>query len=353
MRLFSRAAVSIFLSVLSLAVAVSVSEILLRNSTLRGYAPAFALSNLKNATLPNTATTTHFMAGGSYEYWTNEHGCFDLRLEEKTAPYVYLTGDSFTWGYASFDEKWGTKLEGHLGIRVAKCAMPGVGTAQELLKARSDINEIGAPELIVVGYYGNNDLMDDVLFDLYRDPKKVVERWKCAPQETSAYWKVKCWLDTHSVVYTLAEAFLKSVSHDTGFRNAIDTMFFVPLPQTPSISEEHHKLHEASILGFENLAREHGSALLFVLIPSSQEVAGTATTSSNLTAKTFLEQRGIRHIDLHPLLRESYVQTGRSLYWPRDAHFNTEGNHLVAELVADYIRAERILVQETDKPSEL
>ena len=50
---------------------------------------------------------------GSYPVWSNEIGCFDDEIADDTniTRSIYLTGDSFTWGYAFYEAKFGTLLK--------------------------------------------------------------------------------------------------------------------------------------------------------------------------------------------------------------------------------------------------
>ena len=109
------------------------------------------------------ARMLHF-ADGDATIWSNEMGCFDNPYQNEDN-YILLVGDSFTWGYAPFETKFGTIIEKYSGHRVLKCGVTGYGSRQELIK----IHKIAArtrkpPSLIIVGYCIGNDLKDDYLF---------------------------------------------------------------------------------------------------------------------------------------------------------------------------------------------
>ena len=46
-----------------------------------------------------------------YPVWGNHIGCFDKNIKNQSKYTIYLAGDSFTWGYAPLENKFGTLLE--------------------------------------------------------------------------------------------------------------------------------------------------------------------------------------------------------------------------------------------------
>lgn len=82
---------------------------------------------------PNFAITSHLFSDTSYDIWSNSKGCFDYEYNGEL-PFIYLTGDSFTWGFTPFEDKWGTQMEKFLGRRVLKCGVNGFGTKGEFIK---------------------------------------------------------------------------------------------------------------------------------------------------------------------------------------------------------------------------
>lgn len=113
---------------------------------------------------PNFPTTTStFRAEGltdtSHDIWSNELGCYDIPYHGEQ-PYVLLLGDSFTWGYAPFDDIWGTVVEKNIGTRILKCGVAGFGTQQELVKAERLLKKLPSPSLLLLAYNAN-DAADD------------------------------------------------------------------------------------------------------------------------------------------------------------------------------------------------
>ena len=69
-----------------------------------------------------------------YPVWGNSIGCFDNDIPKKEKYYVYLSGDSITWGYAPYDKKFGTLLENKLNKNVAACGVSNTGQIHQYLK---------------------------------------------------------------------------------------------------------------------------------------------------------------------------------------------------------------------------
>ena len=171
---------------------------------------------------PNFKKETHSFSDFTYDVWSNELGCFDNPYNNET-PYIYLTGDSFAWGFTPFEDKLGTKMESLLNTRVVKCGVPGFGTKQEFIKTSRDLIRLPKPELIIVDYFSNDALNDatfpiDTVYKGYRVPnfnKKISEG---EAQQKYDFWdkycvfsmpahpalqRIKCWFYNNSVIYNI------------------------------------------------------------------------------------------------------------------------------------------------------
>ncbi len=353
---FLRLLRTLLLTFLSLLAVLLLTEFLLRHSSLKdAHAPMFGAPEEYYAynaeegmidIVQNVGTTTHHTAESSYDVWSNSDGCFDTPFATGTTPYIYLTGDSFVWGYTPFGEKIGTVTEDLLGVRVAKCGLASVGTAQELRKASSTIKKIGNPSLIVVGYHGGTDPGDDVWFERHKNSREVFpSRWTCEATGKNIFIKTKCFLDTHSVLYNVIETTLRTKDVPFLSKSTASRFFFLPYPTADPSSEEEWKIHERSILGFKSLAEVHGAELLFVLIPSQREIYSEATVSlSNAKAKEILEKQGVRFLDLFPGIQSFAREQSLPLYWRGLVPFTPEGNRVAGELISEYIKEENLIL---------
>lgn len=108
-----------------------------------------------------------------HEVWTNSLGCYDNEWSEKASPEIYLAGDSFTWGYAPFERKFGTLLEGKLNIGVMKCGVVHTGQRHQFSKFVDITKKIGRfPKLVIVNIFSN-----DIANDFAYPHSKVLEGW--------------------------------------------------------------------------------------------------------------------------------------------------------------------------------
>lgn len=314
----------------------------------------------------NFATSTHRFADATYPLWSNNIGCFDYNAEAKP-PYIYLGGDSFTWGFTPFEDKWGVILETSLKERVLKCGVPGYGTKQELIKAKKTLEGMPDPSLILVGYFAN-DPGDDAAFpnslvykgrlikNLSGDPTLTYEELESRlPQfaqwaEEYCMWnmpahpalqRVKCYLRNHSIVYLLAQSTVKSlVSKDMLQAIGIVNQEPKPAPVDDSALDAHYE----AILGFAALAEQKHAPLVFVFVPSEEDVYSTGETSAYSKEKAFMDEHKISYIDPLPQFREAAAATTAPFYWPHDPHLNSAGNRVLGELVGDYLMQKEFFV---------
>jgi len=164
--------INLSLGLISLIIAITAAEVILRftefkrilyeNYTYPAY--YFVPDELLGYDIGSNITgEKHSLEEGSYELFSNSHGCFDY---ERDIPddYGVIVGDSFTWGYTSLDKKWTTRLEELSGVFMLKCGVTGYGTKQELIKAQKVIASVGKNPKFLIVLYTHNDLHDDFAF---------------------------------------------------------------------------------------------------------------------------------------------------------------------------------------------
>lgn len=322
---------------------------------------------------PNVTSGKLSFYGVTVPFWSNELGCFDTPYASDT-PFIYLAGDSLSWGYTTFEDKWGTQLQNVLNIRILKCAVSATGTHHQFLKAEEILNKHPNPKIILVGYYADNDVLDDAQFPLFVTTSSGVradnpnpgtmptdETYKMVDRKMYYYnsycttslpshpilQSVKCFLYRHSVAYVLITRGIKSVFHvENGDGKA--TVF-------PAPTADQFKKNFASILQFKNLAAKQNAQLVFVLIPSREEVypeifGSSQAASTTEVIKQFLGAHAIDYIDLKPtfseiarLRKESSLGTAGDLYWPIEWHMNPLGNTVTAYAVGKYLYAHNFI----------
>ncbi len=312
---------------------------------------------------PNQEKKEHVFFDAKMDVMSNSLGCFD-REYEGGKPFMYLTGDSFAWGFAPLDKKWGKQIEAFLGTRVLTCGTGGYGTTQELLKAKRDLKDLPAPSMIVVGYLGGNDVEDDANFpnnsvhegywvtNLAKHGKSKEEalakyedfdRYCTLEAPSNAVVQgIRCWLNNHSILYNVLKnnvrPFLVAIFPDTILKK---TGVIVEKSKPVSVVDEDENRRYApnllAVSGFKEFADKKGSKLLFVLIPSKEDTRSTTAVTNNEKLKPYLQKEGIEYIDLRAefFARERLPET--SFYWTVDGHWNENGDRLAGLLVTKHM----------------
>ena len=107
------------------------------------------------------ARGTHSVDGFSYPIWSNRLGCFDREWDSQSQDYYYFAGDSNTWGYTPFEEKFATIFEERSGVRSMKCGVPHTGQLHQFGKFVEIVRKITTlPKHVIVGYC-DNDISND------------------------------------------------------------------------------------------------------------------------------------------------------------------------------------------------
>ena len=119
------------------------------------------------------ATAWTPLESGPYQVWGNSFGCFDKEWPLMKRPDVYLAGDSFTWGYAPFDKKFGSIIEKKTSFSVMKCGVAHTGQRHQFSKFKEISLTAGYfPSIVVVNLAGN-DIENDFAFP----HSKVIDGW--------------------------------------------------------------------------------------------------------------------------------------------------------------------------------
>src|SRR6267143_1189839 len=92
----------------------------------------------------------HWVQGIMYPIWTNSIACFDNEHPHYDK-YVYFAGDSQVWGYAHFEDKFGTVIERMTGTPILKCGVTHTGQRHQYEKLVEVTKQIGKlPKAIFV-----------------------------------------------------------------------------------------------------------------------------------------------------------------------------------------------------------
>lgn len=391
------------LLVISLLVTIVIAEILLRFtpyknirpldlSAIRYYFIADSLSGYDFAdSHPKISIKLIDHTTTDMEIWTNELGCFDKPYKGEKKPVLFV-GDSFTWGYTSFERTWGNVMEGLIGSRILKCGVNGYGTKAEGNKIKKVMAKANVyPELIILGYFAGNDLQDDYLFphltviDGYLVVKKNLDyktgKITDVPENEirtrideyhSKKQRIKDWLDEHSSIYDLLKNI--TVVRKIAIKFGLAKADIAPLPVFSILPERLPWLKNAWQEHLDNLKKiksisdSYGSKLLVVIIPTKEQVYSFLRPShyenvdweyTNKRLADFFSYKKIEYLDLLLLFREYTDQTPRKfidgnkdLYLRYDPHLNTKGSYLASLLVGKHI-IEKGMIDVNDREGRL
>jgi hypothetical protein len=336
----------------------------------------------------------HEFADYEYEVFTNSLGCFDKEIDRanfRDNGYALLVGDSFAWGYAPFDCKFGTIMEKLLRFNIAKCGITGHGTKQELIKAKRVISKIGfPPRLIIVAYTADNDFNDDYLMPwstvikgdrintigevdlkngrvLRLDERELKARYE-RYRKSLSHDSLKSYLKGHSIIYKLYRKAVRKLENAEVSNRGEDRenlilqkekfyghygfnlMKLYEYRDRFKWVEEAFNEHLSNLLAFKELSESLDAGLL-VLIIDENETDGEALD----IIKRTLRENEIAYIDLNASFRK-FLSNGelKDLQWEHDAHWNIQGNYIVGLIVSKFILENHMLpVYDEEKKLEL
>ncbi len=314
----------------------------------------------------------HWVSGITYPIWSNSLGCFDNE-HDKNHEYVYFAGDSFTWGYADFGQKFGTLVEKMADTRVYKCGVTNTGQQHQLEKLVQIVKEQGNTPKAIFIFYFENDALND-----YAHPHTTVVRgWltdsvsvdnnnklvrptreelkERVDQALENIQENKNRREKQPKIWLNAKRTLKYYSLSANiFDKAKDTIYekkqqMIPDKQiTPrrtlrgytSLPREKDgrywyrdnpiaQNNKNALLEFESFSKRNNAELAVVLIPPRRKYRDTGWYEE---LREFLVKNEIRYIDLASKFDDAEYKL-TDVYWDDDAHFNPSGNKIVAEIV--------------------
>ena len=336
----------------------------------------------------NLPSTVHVFSEMQYEIFTNSLGCFDNKYDKQSKePYILLVGDSFTWGYTPFANKWGNIVEKQLNKRTLKCGVSNYGSKQQFNKARKVVNSIGkTPELLIVAYYIRNDAHDDfirpnatVINGYSIDTIKSIDHKtgdisRFSDNELQQKYKkkrklVKVWLKTHSILYNLVSIStrrLKTMRKDklNKLTNTTELSYLYQKLNEDHWWRKHWQQHLTTLVSFKKLTDQWGSKLLVVIIPEKFQVYPYLTkthgenfdlTKPNREIIYALKTANIDYLDLLPHFQKVADKTQKTrlnpttdYYWNEDQHWNIQGNKFAGKVISQYLKNYNLPIK-TDK----
>lgn len=307
--------------------------------------------------------------GLSYPVWSNSIGCFD-REHARYERYVYIAGDSTAWGYAPFEQKFGTLLEQATGKQILKCGVTHTGQRHQFEKMVEIIESIGVmPETILV-IYSSNDVFNDYghphgtvvsgwLVDSAKlDSDNQVHRyshheleeqleaqlrtlgdqvpadgWSYFPRAAIRRFSLTAHLAQYLIRRATPKAFANSLSSEAVSEPAYRNLNRLPQEMDGRqwyLDNPYARENKEALLAFKRYAEKNDIRLIVVLMPLKWAAAEGEKYYEQ--TRLFLESNGIEFID--PAF--SLIHSGTpwsSLFWEIDVHPNPVGNKVIADIL--------------------
>jgi hypothetical protein len=286
-------------------------------------------------------------------------------------------GDSFTIGTLAVDENWKHRLETRLRqadgdrVEVINLGIPGTGPA-DYLRVLTTLGLRLAPDLVLVGFYVGNDFMDNEPGP--RQQTALVNGWPMEVRHRAwlgGFTPERFYLTTYLTrgLKPLWDAYLQrrerargevqaegSYSRETFLRQRRHFLRTYERADSPWF-RGHWGAVQGWLREMHQRARARGAEFVLALFPDQmqvedglrREVLGTSRLDAaaydfekpQRLLRAFAAAEGIRVVDMLPRFRAA-GRTG-GLYLVRDSHWNAAGNKLAADLLYDYLTAERLV----------
>lgn len=322
----------------------------------------------------NTSGSHFVMDVGSYKIWSNSLGCFDKNEPTTMTPgeFIYLAGDSMTWGYAPYEKKFGTLLESQLHLPVLKCGVTHSGQRHQFAKFKDITASLGRyPRVVVI-----NVIPNDVANDYAYPHSTVVDGWLVDTAKLSRTEEiVRIDEDTlrreiqkrlarratvgdyaraYSLSYHLLDGMVQKVTRKLRKLTGIDgkgTSAYVGGGLEPKKALQHiygltavtgaiyaynnpyAQPNKDVLVLWQAHAKQHHYRLLVSLIP-----AGTHVTKEYYQEfEQFLREADIPFVNFTDHILRNNLRPN-SLYWVYDSHFNETGNLQYANFLSSVVQ---------------
>ncbi|SCA56285.1 exported hypothetical protein [Candidatus Terasakiella magnetica] len=320
---------------------------------------------------PNRRNMLHTVDGKAYQIWSNSLGCYD-KEQSPTSPYVYVAGDSQTWGYTPYRLKFATRLEEKTSVPVLKCGVTHTGQKHQLSKLKAIASKLKTtPSMVFVGFYPNdiqNDLayphtgvisgwlkdyaglLDDGSGTFSRDPRDFKKlKAQYAPRLPSResqlakhdYIKLKPigphyrYMLSYNM-YKAAKRAWKRKKQGKRVKFSVYTAPFLEAEGRLNYQGNPNTLeHKQALQAFKSYVNSINSGLAIILIPPK-----TNWDDKNYFTeiKEFLNQNQIAFIDMASAFASQKEMSLKDIYWKHDGHLRDGGNQLVAQEMENWLR---------------
>lgn len=312
-----------------------------------------------------TTTSTKPAEYITYDVWGNSFGCFDDEWStEDQQGGVYIAGDSFMWGYVSYDKKAATLLQDLIEMPVYECGVTHTGQRHQFEKFKQNFQQGIKPSIVVVNISWN-DINNDFFFphttvvegymvetveqcgnhtdNTYSFNKISNEEAESVVSEalhatTTARSTFRTYSLTANVLVRLIEAIPSSqrVADNTSGAAQVDCQMWLYGGIYETLGPEYLQSdlslpNREAITQWIQHASNNGYEIVFSLIP-----AKSTDTVTYPFIRTFIEAMGPTVIDFDVFVGEAGLEKNM-LYYETDEHLNETGNKHYAAFLGSAI----------------
>lgn len=279
--------------------------------------------------------------------------------------YIYLAGDSTTWGYAAFEKKFGSLLEDRVGMPILKCGVAHSGQLHQLSKMKEVVEKVGASPSLILVVWSPNDIVNDAFYPhsttidgwlvdtvhltsegrIGKDPEgEIVERVRQQERVLQSQFKAGRWfLVKYSATYNVLirmfnhTAFGQWLAHGM-YDNPKKNSFYALqgasnlLAVLPYRNDPLAIANQKALMRMREYADSVGAPLVVVLLALHE--------NHNAEVRDFLAEKGFRFLDVRP---SSFTFNNKNRTWRIDPHPNEEGNAAIAHAIEAYLLEQRLL----------
>jgi hypothetical protein len=263
----------------------------------------------------------------------NEFGCRDQKVSpDPTKPFIYVAGDSGTWGIVPIAMRWTERLERLSGTPVLNCGVPGTAQRHQHDKYTEVLRSLKlSPELVLVAYV-SNDVWEDHRFPAYTvfdgflilndaDPKALKARVEEGIER----------LD-HPHFIDRIRSFLKNYSLSADIVERLWSLVNSNLAGSPTntiynYSDSEALENKAAIKDFARDVCSRGERFAVIVLPDSPHLAFPDYFQG---LDEFLNASGISSVDLHRMFSNQGLKYS-DLSQINDPHYSVIGNRRIAD----------------------
>lgn len=292
--------------------------------------------------------------------WLDPHSYVGFRVPDRSWQPTWpveavVVGDSFSFCYTQYADCWVTRLQTEHNLSTVDLGMIGTGSVSHL-RVLDTFGLAYKPRIVIWQWYAN-DYLDDTLLSEMNKPARPNN----APPRCTDPSPAEAWLNLNSGIAAIVNdrvcAFDPDAVDPYHVQSGAVRLYFGS-KATQDIIDIRKKRVERGMTTTQNtlikarqLAADHGAALVIVVIPTKEEAYKTLTepqmgaatlsvwSAGRLQLDAFCQSSALTCLDATDVLT-SHANQGEQIYWPTESHLNPAGNQVLAEAVADFLRAQ-------------